>query len=44
MLPFTGLILSHYLILTALLLGVGMTLVVASRRRKPRKRAVHRAS
>jgi hypothetical protein len=33
-LPLTGLILSHYLLVAALLLGVGTMLVVASRRRR----------
>jgi hypothetical protein len=43
-LPFTGLILSQYLLVAALLLGVGTTLVVASRRRRPRgKHAAHKA-
>jgi hypothetical protein len=39
-LPLTGLILSHYLLVAALLLGVGTTLVVASRRRRPRGKQV----
>jgi hypothetical protein len=43
-LPFTGLILSHYLLVAMLLLGVGTTLVVASRRRRPRGRhVIHKA-
>jgi hypothetical protein len=43
-LPLTGLILSHYLLVAALLLGVGTTLVVASRRRRPRgKQVVHKS-
>jgi hypothetical protein len=47
-LPFTGLILSHYHLVAALLLGAGTTLVVASRRRRRRRRrkvrhAVHKA-
>ena len=43
-LPFTGLILSQYLLVAALLLGVGTTLAVASRRRRRRgKHAVHKA-
>jgi hypothetical protein len=42
-LPFTGLILSHYLLVAALLLGVGTMLVVASsRRRRSGKRVVHK--
>jgi len=41
-LPFTGMILSHYLLVAALLLGAGTTLVVGSRRRRLRGRHARR--